>query len=107
MSFAGIVLLIAMLLIVVAIIALPYILPGRVTGLPAPPTALEMTNAEYQAALITLRDLESDYQTGKLTESDYRQQRERQMTLAADLLRQIEALQSGTNAERQARQEHR
>src|SRR5579864_6962815 len=47
---------------------------------------------DYGATLITLRDLDFDFQIGKLTAADYGPQREALVARGADLLRQIDAL---------------
>jgi hypothetical protein len=45
---------------------------------------------QYEAVVMSLRDLDFDYQTGKLLEADYQLQRERLMQLGADLLRRLD-----------------
>ena len=42
--------------------------------------------AQYDAVVMSLRDLDFDFQTGKLLEADYQLQRERFMQIGADLL---------------------
>jgi len=49
---------------------------------------------DYDATLITLRDLDFDFQTGKLAAADYPPQREALLVRGADLLRTIEVLKT-------------
>ena len=46
--------------------------------------------AQYEAVVMGLRDLDFDYQTGKLLEADYQLQRERFVQLGADMLRRLD-----------------
>ena len=46
--------------------------------------------SQYDAVVMSLRDLDFDYQTGKLLEADYQLQRERLVQLGADLLRHLD-----------------
>ncbi len=57
--------------------------------------------AQRDGVYATLRDLELDYQLGKLDEADYRSLREKNLARAALLLQQLDA-RRGTNADRQA-----
>ena len=50
--------------------------------------------AEREAILISVRDLDFDYQTGKLTEEDYLTQRENLMGRGVEILKQIDTEQS-------------
>jgi len=63
--------------------------------------------AEREAILISVRDLDFDYQTGKLTEEDYLTQRESLMGRGVEILKQIDAEQSAAiEAAVQARRGH-
>ena len=60
---------------------------------------------EKEAILVEIRALDFDYETGKIDEADYGQQREAYVTEAADLLMRIDALdetylETGTPADR-------
>ncbi|MCS6871661.1 MAG: hypothetical protein RML95_01450 [Anaerolineae bacterium] len=64
---------------------------------------------EREAVLQALRDLEFDYQTGKLAQSDYLPQREALLARGAQLLRQLEqererALEDAIRAARQSKE---
>lgn len=65
---------------------------------------------EREAVLQALRDLEFDYQTGKLAQADYLPQREALLERGAQLLRRLEqereaALESAIRAARQSKSE--
>ena len=45
---------------------------------------------QYDAVVMSLRDLDFDFQTGKLLDADYQLQRERLVQMGADLLRQLD-----------------
>jgi hypothetical protein len=97
MSIAGIFLLLAFVAGMVAIVIWPLLQPGEKrksdTGASALPI-LERLQAEHEALLITIRDLDFDYQTGKLTKEDYTAQREGLVQRGVELLQQIDAQQS-------------
>ncbi len=50
--------------------------------------------AEHEAILIALRDLDFDYQTGKFSKEDYTAQRETLVRRGVEVLRQIDAARS-------------
>ncbi|SRR5260221_4733733 len=50
--------------------------------------------AEHEATLIALRDLDFDYQTGKFSKEDYAAQRETLVQRGVEVLKQIDAAQS-------------
>src|SRR5262249_2235207 len=50
--------------------------------------------AEHEAILIALRDLDFDYQTGKFSKEDYAVQRETLVQRGMEVLRQIDAARS-------------
>ena len=97
MSVAGIFLLLAFLAGVIVIVIWPLL---QAKEQPASSTAssalssLARLQAEHEALLITIRDLDFDYQTGKLTEEDYRAQREGLVERGVELLKQIDTQQS-------------
>ena len=100
MSVAGLFLLI-MLFASVAIVVLWPLLQSQDKAIPAEqsegqPTlsALAQLQAEHEAVLISVRDLDFDYQTGKLTEDEYLAQRERLMQRGVEILKQIDAQRS-------------
>ena len=97
MSTAGLFVLFALTIGVLAFIAWPLMTRTDADSVEAPlpdaTTDLEVRlQRDYDATLVTLRDLDFDFQTGKLTEVDYYLQREALVTRGADLLRQIDTL---------------
>jgi len=56
--------------------------------------ALPGLESEYQGILSTVRDLDFDFQTGKLLPEDYRQQRSQLATQGADLLRKMDMIKA-------------
>jgi hypothetical protein len=100
MSTAGLFVLLALTIGVLTFIAWPLIARADTTE-PAEPASTDVADdalaglqRDYEAILITLRDLDFDFQTGKLTAVDYRPQREALVARDADLLRQIDALKA-------------
>src|SRR5512140_3323790 len=96
MSIAGFFLLI-MLFASIAIVVLWPLLQSQNNVTPADrtdnqpaPTALAQLQAQHEAILISVRDLDFDYQTGKLTEDEYLAQRERLMQRGVEILKQID-----------------
>lgn len=98
MSTAGLFVLFALTIGVLTFIAWPLMTrtdsPGTIEA--GPPDgvidSVSRLQRDYDATLITLRDLDFDFQTGKLTTADYGPQREMLVARGADLLRQIDAL---------------
>src|SRR5947208_13581342 len=97
MSIAGIFLLLAFLAGVAVIVIWPLLQATEQPVSSAGSSALSglaRLQSEHEALLITIRDLDFDYQTGKLTEEDYRAQREGLVQRGVELLQQIDAQQS-------------
>ncbi len=97
MSVAGIFLLLAFLAGVVAIVVWPLLQgqQGSPTGHGSSTlSGIARLQADHEAILIAVRDLDFDFQTGKLTEEDYRSQRESLMQRGVELLKQIDTQQS-------------
>ena len=73
--------------------------PGQASGVSGQGTATDMEVLLEQRAVIydTIRDLDFDYETGKLTEDDYQGQREVWVERGVDVLKAIDTLaqQSG------------
>ncbi len=90
--------LIAILLAAVfAFIAYPILNPTREET--SQPDALDALVAQRDSAYAALRDLDFDFQLGKLSPNDYQALRERYKAHAATVLQQIDALSgSGTDA---------
>jgi hypothetical protein len=85
---------VALLLLTAAFVALPLVQHSgkRISE-------EERQSSELQAGrdrvLFSLQELEMDFNTGKVTESDYLEQREALMQEGAGILRQIDSLQGG------------
>src|SRR5574341_2148201 len=76
---------------VIAFIAYPLFTPRREEDSPSP-NAPETLIAQRDSAYAAIRDLDFDFQLGKLSESDYRTLRERYKARAASVLQQIDAI---------------
>ncbi|MCL5996936.1 MAG: zinc ribbon domain-containing protein [Chloroflexi bacterium] len=87
----------ALLIIVVTLIVLPLLDPRR----PAvePPSPREALQAEYAATVRAIRELDLDYRTHKLAEEDYKRLRADQVQRGAQILRELDALQTGSAAD--------
>jgi len=99
MSVAAIFVLLAVTVGVLAFVLWPLISRSAVaSGSPSAELivdpALPGLLREYQGVLGTVRDLDFDFQTGKLLTDDYQQQRVQLTTQGADLLRQIDLLKA-------------
>jgi hypothetical protein len=71
-------------------------------------TAIARLQAENEAILTAIRDLDFDFQTGKLTTEDYSAERDRLLTRGAETLRLIdehqgEAIEDAVRTERSAK----
>ncbi len=98
MSTAGLFLLLAILAGSLAFIVWPLIVGSNTTEsafeeslLPSPRASLQ---AEHESILNTIRDLDFDFQTGKLIESDYQPQRSALVARGIETLMQIDGLKS-------------
>jgi len=80
----------ALLLIVAALVALPLL--DRQAPLAEPPSVRDALEAERQAIVRGIRELDFDFRTRKLDEADYRVLRQAQVLRGADILRRIEAI---------------
>ena len=95
MSTGGLFLLSAFFIGVIAFVLWPVLVPPR----PVPNeteahealTRIKRLQAEREAILIGIRDLDFDFQTGKFTEEDYRTQRETLVDRGVEVLKQIDA----------------
>lgn len=95
------IILIALLTIgVIAFIAYPLFSPTR-EKLAQAPDALEALTAQRDSAYDAIRDLDLDFQSGKLSQDDYSALRDKYKARAAQLLQQIDTL-TGDGATRQA-----
>jgi hypothetical protein len=86
----------ALLLIVAAVVALPLL--DRKTPVAEPPSARDALEAERQAIVRGIRELDFDRRAGKLDEADYRAMRLALVQRGADILRRIEAMDQAAGA---------
>ena len=93
MSISGIFLLLALLFGVATVILWPLLQGRRESDSPAPPEITQL-QAEHEAVLVAIRDLDFDYQTGKFSEGDYHTQREALMQRGVEALRRIDERES-------------
>jgi hypothetical protein len=91
MSTAGLFMLLAIGVGVIAFVLWPVLFAGNAAQ-SASDGAIQTLQDEREAILETLRTLDFDYQTGKLVEDDYRVQRSRLVAHGAEILRQIDQL---------------
>ena len=84
---------VALLLVVVFIVARPWLEPGAAEAGEADPAAPLL--AERERILTALRDLDFDQATGKLTEDEYAAQRAELVAQGAAALRQLDAVAPG------------
>lgn len=89
------IILIAVLVVgVIAFIAYPLFTTPRAEISDAP-SALESLIAQRDSTYDALRDLDFDFQMGKLSQADYTALREKSKTRAAQILKAIDALNGG------------
>jgi hypothetical protein len=79
----------ALLLVVVFVAAQPLLERPAAPGSPA--SAADALQAEREAILAVLRDLDFDHATGKITAEDYAAQRARLVQRGAEVLRVLDA----------------
>lgn len=80
----------ALLIVIVMLIAIPLMEQRSPAVEPLNPR--QILEAERDATIRSIRELDLDYRTGKLNEEDYRQLRETQVECGARLLRELDAL---------------
>jgi ABC-type transport system involved in cytochrome bd biosynthesis fused ATPase/permease subunit len=90
MSISGIFLALAFMAILVTIIVWPLMTQHGSEGSPRLKSDRAALETQYAALLMSLGDLDFDFQTGKLTDTDYHRQRDHQMARAAELLKLLD-----------------
>ncbi len=80
-----------LVVVVIAFIAYPLV-KGEGGKMTARPNALDSLIAQRDSAYDAIRDLDFDYQMGKLSQADYEQLRDRYKARAAQALQQIDAV---------------
>jgi|SRR5579871_5433166 len=95
MSISGIFLLLAFLGGCALFVAWPFLFGTSRVSNPTPDSSvIGQLQAEHEAILTAIRDLDFDYQTGKFTEEEYRAQRESLVQRGVQLLKRIDVEQS-------------
>lgn len=99
MSTAGLFLAVAITVGVATFVVWPLIAAPRTSPTPTSTDKPEQSSlaelqADREAILTTLRDLDFDFQTGKLIKEDYHRQREELVARGVETLRHIDALES-------------
>jgi len=93
MTIGSILLGLAMLVLVGLFIARPLIKPESRSKQEL--TLRQALLTQKEALLIQIKNLDFDYETGKMPEADYRQQRDGLMVEATAVLKQLDALDEG------------
>jgi hypothetical protein len=92
-----ILIILALVIVVIVIVGYPLINPQRYRGELVPVDASNKYDDLYTARETTfeaLRDLQFEYATGKLSQSDYEQLKGRYEVQAADILEQIDGVKA-------------
>jgi hypothetical protein len=89
MSISGLFLLLAFLFGVATIILWPLLHKQREETSVAPPEIAQL-QAEHEAILIAIRDLDFDHQIGKFSQEDYHAQREALVQRGVEIMRRID-----------------
>jgi hypothetical protein len=103
MSGGGLVVCIVMLVIGVAWLAMPYLRGAKTAHVLDGEKARERLTlaAGYERALVTVRDLDEDFQVGKLSAETYAAERERWLKIGAA---QLEALEQAGGTPKKSKQ---
>lgn len=83
---------IALLVLVLLVVARPFLLRRTHEGRP---TTREALQAQKEAYLQQIADLDFDHETGKVPDAAYQQERQQLLIQAALILRQLDALRNG------------
>jgi hypothetical protein len=93
MSIPGILMALVLVALSVAIVALPLLRANSSRSREAlARKAHDEILTAYERVLTTIRDLDEDFQTGKLQETEYQEERTRRVQQGAVLLQQLEVL---------------
>lgn len=93
MTTEALIIVIIMLIVSVVAIAMPFVSARRAKRQESVITlqkARDELLTSYERVLSTIRDLDDDFQTGKLSETEYRQEREYWAEMGVRLLRQLD-----------------
>lgn len=97
MSIVGLVISLALFLIAIVVVARPFFLSTPVGAETDShlQRQREGVSSYYERVLTNIRDLDEDFQTGKISEADYREEREVWVDRGIRLLRVGDSLESG------------
>ena len=95
MDIATVLIGLALAVIVVAYVAQPLMTKSRVALAPAQESPRTKLLAERDAVYATIRELDFDFQTGKLSEADYRSMRETHVARGVEILKRLDAMGAG------------
>ncbi len=98
MSIPGLISALVLLVVVGYIVLRPLLAPKGEEESIASPTRLDELNTQREAVLAAMRELDFDYQTGKLTEADYAERREALVQQGVALLQEIDQLRAESEA---------
>ena len=90
MEIVVVILGLAMVVVVAAFIAQPFVARSR--ALASSESPRDQLLAERDMLYATIRDLDFDFQTGKLLEADYRAMREKYVVRGVEILKQLDAM---------------
>ena len=94
MSIVGLIVALGLALIAIVVVARPFyrVGPGRAEAEVNLQLQRERVHSYYERVLTNIRDLDEDFQTGKLAEAEYREEREVWVTRGIRLLRVADSL---------------
>lgn len=94
MSIVGLIITLALVLIAIVVVARPFLrlAPGRPEADASRQLQRERVESYYERVLTNIRDLDEDFQTGKIAETDYREDREVWVYRGMRLLRVADSL---------------
>lgn len=98
MSIPGLISALVLLAVVGYIVLRPVFQRGEPEEVIAPPTALDELEAQRETVLAAIRELDFDYQTGKLTDEDYAARREALVAQGVAFLQEIDRLRAASEA---------
>ncbi len=96
MDIFSLVIVVVILTIVIVIITRPFFKSGSDADVKESPADVSAGQAEYQELLARIRDLDFEYNLGKISAEDYNMQRESLKNQAATVLQSSSAQQTGT-----------
>lgn len=98
MSTPGLLVALALAIVVGYLVLRPVFFSKEAKEDLAAPTPLAELEAQREAVLAAIRELDFDYHTGKVTEADYAERREALVQQGVALLKEIDRLTSAAGA---------